>query len=408
MTELDTSLFIRDTVRPLVKRFENLRFSGYIQSQYQVISKDGAKTYGGGDFSDHSRSRFMLRRARMKMDYLALTDDKLPRALFSFQVDATERSVRVRDMFIRIFETKKNNFSLTTGVFARPFGFEVNLSSSYRETPERGRMSQILLPSERDLGAMISYEPQRKNAHNHFIKADVGVFNGPGLSATTDFDSKRDFIGRVILKPFRKKKIEMSGSVSVLYGGWEQISKFVYKVDMSPSGNKSFLVDSAASNIGKTAPRHYYGADFQLKWLHGWGITEWRAEYWTGKQSGTALTTANPGTLPIVPTFIRNFNGAFFYFLQNIVNSKNQLLVKYDWYDPNTRIAGNEIGKAGTNFTDSDIKFSTLGVGFARDITNTVKAVLYYEIVKNETTLLTGYTTDLKDNLFTCRLQFRF
>jgi len=117
LSELDTSLFIRDTVRPVIKRFENLRFSGYLQPQYQVISEKGAKTFGGGDFDAHSNSRFMLRRARMKMDYLAVTEDKLPKALFTFQIDATERSVRVRDMFLRLYETKKNNFSLTAGVF---------------------------------------------------------------------------------------------------------------------------------------------------------------------------------------------------------------------------------------------------------------------------------------------------
>lgn len=416
LSELDTSLFIKDTVRPVIKRFENLRFSGYLQSQFQVISKEGAKTFGGGDFSEHSNSRFMLRRARMKMDYLAVSHQGLPKALFTFQIDATERSVRVRDMFMRIFETKKNNFSLTTGVFARPFGYEVNLSSSYRETPERGRMSQILLPSERDLGVMVSYDPQKKDDHNHFvkdghlhfIKVDVGLFNGPGLSSTTDYDSKRDLIGRITLKPVRKKQVELSGGLSILYGGWEQLSKYKYSIQKLPSGDNSFTVDSSLSNIGKTAPRHYYGADLQLKWFHNWGVTEWRAEYWRGKQSGTTKTTANPEALPIVPTYVRDFNGAFFYFLQDIINSKNQLMVKYDWYDPNTRVSGKEIGKPGTSLFEGDIKFSTLGLGFVRQLTTNVKLVLYYEIVTNEKTLLAGYTGDIKDNLFTARLQFRF
>jgi hypothetical protein len=175
-----------------------------------------------------------------------------------------------------------------------------------------------------------------------------------------------------------------------------------------PSGDKTFTVDSSLSNIGNTAPRHYYGADLQVKWIHKWGVTEWRAEYWTGKQSGTTKTTANPDLLPVVPTYIRDFNGAFFYFLQDIVNPKNQLLVKYDWYDPNSKVAGKEIGRPGTNLYEGDIKFSTLGFGFSRVLTQNVKLVLYYEIVKNETTLLTGYTADVKDDLFTARLQFRF
>lgn len=408
LSDFDSSLFLRDTVRPLIKKFENLRFSGYFQGQYQVIGTNGAKTYGGGDFSDFSKSRFMIRRARMRMDYLALTHNKLPKALFTFQIDATERSVRVRDMFIRLYETKKNLFALTTGVFARPFGFEVNLSSSYRETPERGRMSQELVPSERDLGVMVSYEPQRKTARNHYIRIDAGIFNGPGLAGTTDFDNVKDIISRIIFKPLRINQFEISGSLGYLHGGWRQVSKFVYETGTLPSGDKSFIVDSAITNIGKTAPRQYYGADMQLKWLHKKTTTEIRAEFWTGKQSGTPVTTVSPGTLPTTPTYIRQFNGAFFYFIQDIISNKTQLLVKYDWYDPDKTVAGKEIGKAGTVFSEGDIKYSTLGIGLSRVVTSTVRFILYYEIVTNESTALAGYTKDLKDNLLTCRLQFRF
>lgn len=407
LTGLDSALFIRDTVRPVVKRFENLNFSGYIQPQYQVISTNGAKTYGGGDFSTYSHSRFMLRRARLKMDYLAVSDNRLPKALFTFQIDATERSVRVRDMFIRLYETKSNHFSLTTGIFARPFGYEVNLSSSYRETPERGRMSQILVPSERDLGVMITYEPQEKTAKNKYISANIGVFNGPGLSATTDFDNVKDIIGRVTLKPVKTAIGKISGGFSALHGGWRQQSKYVYEMGSINSG-KDFIVDSALSNIGKTAPKHYYSGDVQLNWAHGWGSTELRAEYWTGIQPGTLSTSANPETLPQGPTYIRDFNGAFFYFLQDIVNAKNKLLIKYDWYDPNTKISGKEIGAAGKSFGAADISYSTFGFGYLREITKQVKLTLYYEIVKNEKTQLSGYTTDLSDNLFTCRIQYRF
>jgi len=407
LTGLDSALFIRDTVRPVVKRFENLNFSGYIQPQYQVTSTNGAKTYGGGDFSTYSHSRFMLRRARLKMDYLAVSDKRLPKALFTFQIDATERSVRVRDMFIRLYETKNNHFSLTTGIFARPFGYEVNLSSSYRETPERGRMSQILVPSERDLGVMITYEPQEKSAKNKYISANIGVFNGPGLSATTDFDNVKDIIGRVTLKPVKTAIGKISGGFSALHGGWRQQSKYVYEMGSSNT-SKDFIVDSALSNIGKTAPKHYYSGDVQLNWAHGWGATELRAEYWTGTQPGTPSASANPETLPQGPTYIRDFNGAFFYFLQDIINTKNKLLLKYDWYDPNTKVSGKEIDATGKNFGAGDISYTTFGFGYLREITKQVKLTLYYEIVKNEKTQLSGYTTDLSDNLFTCRIQYRF
>ena len=65
-------------------------------------------------------------------------------------------------------------------------------------------------------------------------------------------------------------------------------------------------------------------------------------------------------------------------------------------------------GKPGTNLTAADIKFSTLGMGYVYYFNPQIKLVLYYDIVRNEITQLPGYTSDLKDNIFTCRLQFRF
>lgn len=69
---------------------------------------------------------------------------------------------------------------------------------------------------------------------------------------------------------------------------------------------------------------------------------------------------------------------------------------------------GKEIGVAGNGFTAADIKYSTLGIGYVYYMTENAKLMLYYARVWNEKTSLPGYTTDLKDNVFTCRLQFRF
>ena len=172
-------------------------------------------------------------------------------------------------------------------------------------------------------------------------------------------------------------------------------------------------MDSSLSNLGRSSPRHYYGADVQLKLKHGWGETEWRAEYWFGTQPGTSASSANPGSLPSsngvpVPTYVRHFSGAFFYFLQNIINTKNQLVIKYDWYDPNIKVKKLDIGKGTSNLSSADIRYSTLGIGYAYYFNPQTKILFYYDFVKNEGTLLSGYTKDQKDDVFTCRLQFRF
>ncbi len=209
LTDIDSSFFIKDTVRPFIKRFENIIISGYMQPQFQVAESDGAPSFAGGNFSQFSQSRFMLRRARVKIDYLMKTRENFPQALFSFQIDATERGVIVRDMYVRLFEGRKNNFSATAGLFARPFGFEVNLSSAARETPERGRMSQILMPGERDLGVMFSFDPQNKTHKLKHFKLDAGFFNGQGVAGTTDFDDHKDFISRLTIKPYTINKMDI-------------------------------------------------------------------------------------------------------------------------------------------------------------------------------------------------------
>ena len=406
LSDYDSTLFIRDTVRPLVRRFENLNISGYMQPQFQVAQSKGAPSYEGGNFSEFSSNRFMLRRARLKFDYILPSKEKgLPKALFTFQFDATERGVFVRDMFLRVYEPKRQNLSLAMGLVARPFGYEVNLSSGYRETPERGRMSQILMPTERDIGAMFTYESQNRD-HKSPLKFDIGLFNGQGLVGPTDFDSYKDLISRLTLKPLDlSKTIFLSGGLSFFNGGWRQATKYKYEMS-EQNGNKFFALDSNDSNIGDKAPRQYYGADIQLGFRHAWGKTELRGEYWTGKQPGTSNSTTNPGALPLSPTYIRNFDGAFFYFLQNIINQKWELMAKYDWYDPNKKAQEKEIG--ATNLTAADIKFSTLGFGITRYFSGNFKILVYYDLVRNENTVLQGFTSDIKDDIFTLRMQVRF
>jgi hypothetical protein len=310
-------------------------------------------------------------------------------------------------MYVRVFAPRQHDLSFTMGLVARPFGYEVNLSSSYRETPERSRASQTLMPSERDLGAMFTFEPLVKRKLP-FIRFDLGIFNGPGKSGPAEFDSYKDIIGRIYLKPTPvSSTIFFSGGLSLMRGGWQQATKYRYDMNETSAG-WDFKIDSSVSNIGKKAPRNYYGADAQMQIMHNWGKTELRAEYWRGMQPGTSQTSVNPGTMPVLPTYRRPFDAAFFYFLQNLFNSKWELMAKYDWYDPNRKVSSAMIGAPGSNLTVGDIRYDTFGFGLTRYFSGNLKFLVYYDIVRNEKTQLTGYSSDLKDNVFTFRTQLRF
>ena len=178
MDMVDTTKDVGKGLLAIYKKFDQVRIGGYIQPQFQVASEKGIKSYAGGDFPANVSDRFMIRRGRIRFEYARFTADRKPSVQFVFQFDGTERGVFIRDFWGRAFENHWELFSFTMGMFARPFGYEVNLASVDRESPERGRMSQILMKTERDLGAMVSFEPRKKNSPLRYLKIDAGFFNG--------------------------------------------------------------------------------------------------------------------------------------------------------------------------------------------------------------------------------------
>jgi hypothetical protein len=413
MDMVDTTKDMGKGMLNIYKQFSHIRMSGYFQPQYQVASEKGIKTYNGGDFAPDADNRFMIRRGRVRIDYVTYTKLNQPSMQFVFQFDGTERGVNIRDMWGRVWENKLESFAFTTGMFARPFGFEINLSSSDREAPERGRASQILMKTERDLGIMTSYEPRGRKNFLKYLKIDLGVFNGQGLAGPIEFDGYKDLISQIYIKqyPVGDNNI-LSGGASILNGGLVRQQKYAFTMG-TEAGKPAWVVDSSESNLGAKAPRKYYGFNGQFRHKGRKMDSEIRGEFWWGEQSATLTSTETPSSAILVngkpvPYYTRPFNAAFFMFLQHIVNKKNQVGIKLDWYDPNTAVAGNQIGVSGSTFNQADINYTTLSFGYNHYFNENLKLFLWYEIPTNESTSFKGYESDLSDNVMTCRLQFRF
>ncbi len=414
-----------DTIAASVQKLQaefgilkKLKISGYVQAQFQASDSMGASSFAGGNFPTNSDKRFMVRRGRLKAAY----DNGL--SLFVLQFDVTEKGMGIKDAYMKITEPWMNAVSLTTGVFDRPFGFEISYSSSSRETPERTRLFQTIFPGERDLGAKITIQAPKTSKWN-FLKIEGGLFNGTGGTAS-DFDYKKDFIGNIgINKTTKNEKINYAVRASYYNGGYRQPTKYIYNgFETLTNGNLGYSVDSTSTNKGKIAKREYLGADAQINIDFPFGLTSLRGEFIQGTQPGTSATSASPSADPGTitsfnssgvqvyknsDTYIRKFNGAYFYFVQNILQTKHQLVLKYDWYDPNTSVSGDEIGKSGSKLNNNDLKYTTIGIGWVYRWDANVKITVYYDLVKNETSKnLTGYTKDLKDNVFTLRIQYKF
>jgi phosphate-selective porin len=396
----------------VLKRF---KVSGYIQAQWQLADTIGAVTpFSGGAFPKYSDNRFAVRRGRIKFSY----ENEF--STYVLQLDATEKGVGLKDAYVVVKDPWAQFVTLTAGVFNRPFGYEITYSSSSRETPERARVFQTLFPQERDLGAMITLQP-RKGSRFDWIKLDAGLFTGNGINS--EFDKKKDFIGRLgMSKANPAETLKYGLGVSYYNGGVFQGTKFVYTPGtLSDQTNMGFLVDSTSSNKFSFAKRQYLGIDVQFSLFSMIGISSIRAEYLRGKQPGgkTSNTSISSGTAPDYDTYLREFDGGYFYFIQNIGQSKHQLVVKYDWLDPNTKVSGKEIkaktdGSLSTLLSNADIRYQTLGVGWNYRLNSQIKFTAYYESVKNELTALSGtngtnnYTKDLKDSVWTLRVQYKF
>lgn len=415
MDMVDTTKEIGKGVLSIYKRFDHIRISGYIQPQFQVASAEGAVGYSGGNFQEFSNNRFMLRRGRIRFDYVHFDVNDHPKLQFVFQFDGTERGVNIRDFWGRYWMGSRSMFHLTTGMFARPFGYEINLSSGDREAPERGRMSQILMKTERDLGVMLSFEPQYAQGFLKNIKIDAGIFNGQGLTGPAETDSYKDFITQAMIKPVKLTKgIKISGGASLLAGGIRQWTAAVARMGSAANGVPSFIVDSMVTKTGDRLPRLYRGVHAQLQWKHRLGLTEFRAEHWSGTQTATRTTSETPAgpvagsTGLLLSPHVRDFSGMFLLILHRIGESRTQLGVKYDSYDPNVKVSASAWGPSGSGLSGADVRYATLGAGFIRQVTDNMKVVGWYEWVRNEKTSMTGFTEDLKDNVLTLRVQYRF
>jgi hypothetical protein len=184
--------------------------------------------------------------------------------------------------------------------------------------------------------------------------------------------------------------------------------------------------------FGDPLKRNWLGGEFQLfaDILGGLSV---KGEYIAGKNAsvGYAPATGVAG----VANFQNNFAGYYLYFIKNL-GKKNQFALRYDYYDPNTDIKGQDVGVKGFTSSDvttlkskmsgkSDLATSTLGLAFHHYFDDNLRITFAYDIVNNEKVGAAGkvvdnYTTAhgvagtmdwsnaINQNVFTLRIQAKF
>lgn len=383
-----------ERIEKKLKKLGDFSLSGYILLQWQLAESPDAMGFAAGGAFNGANNRFMIREGRIKLTYTK----GIVQAVF--QPDFTERGVSVKDVYMRL--TSKNKLvSGQGGIFDRPFGYEISHSAVLRESPERSRLFLSLFPGERDVGAAVHLNGFKKLEG---FSLSAGVFNGNGVGRETD--KYKDFIGRLSWLG-NVRSAEVGGAFSYYEGSVTNPvdNNYIYVPGIGFSRRSDI-------EVGSRAIRRYFG--FSAKYKQEWigGKTNIRAEYVFGQQPGNFETNADPSGSSVavagLPLYLRDFHGMYLILVHDIAKTRHTIVGKFDFYDPNRRISGSEIGLL-QNTGAADVRYITYGVGYIFRWNKHLRLMAYYDFVNSENCPnLAGYETRRLENVFTARVQVNF
>jgi phosphate-selective porin len=371
LNALDERVLVNETD---LGKLNKIKVSGYVQAQWESYGTDLEKTNGYSN-------TYYIRRARIKFTYEALDVIK-----FVLQPDFSTGSLALKDAYAVVNIPKLKNWTLWAGQMNRT-NYEVEYSSSQREVLERSRVIRAIYPGEREIGMKLEYIGT-KIPLKFQLMAMNGNFTG---TQAKDVDSHKDIMARLVYSV----KIPGAGigidlGPNVYYGANLSKTNKYFK-------NSDGTLDSLKS-AWKYLDKNWVGGEVQIfaDVLGGMAI---KGEYMAGINSApsTVAATSTMAQMKASPSLYNNFSGYYIYFIKNI-GPKNQFVAKYDYYDPNTKLSGD-------NAVNS-IYYKTWTLAWQYYLNDFIRISLNYEMPKNE--INSSNPTDKKDNTFGIRIQAKF
>jgi phosphate-selective porin len=355
-------------------KLNKIKVSGYIQAQWEHYGADLEKTNGYDN-------TFYIRRARVKFTYEPADGVK-----FVLQPDFSTGNVQLKDAYTVVNLPKLKNVTLWVGQMNRP-NYDVEYSSSSRELLERAKVTTTIYPGEREIGAKLEYIGIKVP-----VLFQVMVMNGDftGTQAKA-VQSSKDVMARFVYSV----KIPSAG-VGIDFGANHYFGNVLAKNNQYVKNSNGTL--DSLSNVWRYLDKNWTGGEIRVyaDILGGLSI---KGEYVAGINSvaSTVATSATMAQKKASPNLYNNFAGYYLTFVKNI-GSKNQAVVRYDYYDPNTKLSGDAAGNS--------LYYKTWAFAWQYYLNENIRITAQYTMPKNETN--TANPTDYKDNLFTIRVQAKF
>lgn len=382
-----------------VNKMSKLKITGYMQVQYEIFNYQDSIKPGTSETNVPLNktpipitNSFLIRRARIKFTY-----EPVEGVIFVLQPNFSFSAVTLKDAYVQLNDPWINTFQLWVGQFNRP-DYEVEFSSRNRILLERSRMSAILYPQERDLGAKLA--ANFATQYNVPINVELAVFNGNFgegqiTNQISDVDSEKDVMLRTTYSlnlPNQGLGIDFGAS-----GYFGTNSVFVAST-FSDVNNNPFEAE-----VGDQLKKQWIGTEAQIYYdvLGGFAL---KSEYIWGTISGEAnaanVLNNNPG---FNFSGVRDFVG-YYITLEKNIGTKFQAGIRFDSWDPNRKLSGNNVTVA------PDLKVDTWSFAFNYFFNTNTKIALGYSLPINETSTTVGgiYAEDITNNTFTIRFQTGF
>ncbi|MBI5645394.1 MAG: hypothetical protein HY962_00560 [Ignavibacteriae bacterium] len=359
---------------------KKIKVSGYLQVNFEKSELEKGLATDPYDGKDFIKSRFRLRRSRIKFQY----DGGLTNMVV--QADYSNTGFSLKDAYLEFTEPWMKYFALRLGVFNRP-NYEVEYSSSQRESPERSRIISTLYPGERDLGAMLTFSPE--DLFSLQIAGFNNTFGGTFNQANPNFGTEPYYFMARATKSFTLGDLGLDVGVHGRFGNVRANSAKVLESDVPTNG-----VADSTLKVGDPVSRNWFGVEAQL-YYDFFGGMKILGEYIVGSDVNTLSTAA-----PINPIRKRDFSGFYVMLVKNI-GDEFQIAVKYDSYNPNTAISEDKVNLV------NELTVSTLGLGIHNYTFPNVRLTLWYDMPSTKTNDR-FLKTDPVDNLMTFRAQYKF
>lgn len=378
-----------------------IKFTGIIQGQYQYGQPYASLKVGEGNENfDKGFNRIGLRRNTLGVSYEAGITQLVA------QISMTEKDVWFKNIYLKVKDPWTKQNSLTVGFSPIPFGFETDYSSKNLGSIERATVIQQHFPQERDMGAILTLRT-KEDSPLSFLKADLAIIAGNGLNK--DIDNRKSFVGRIKAAQKGENGLEWGVGFSYYLGSVMNTTTTSYKM------RDNFFEQIGLDREGTYMKREYFGLDAQLTVPFLGGKSTFQVEGLLGTQPGLVNSVKSPTYSSRPPNttayslYERPFLGYYLTYIQKYAKTRLSSVIKYEAYDPNTKIKGADVGLSDSYTTKTDLKSESLGLGLIYDLSAQIKLQAYYEFVFKEKAPLLFEDDKVYDaNVFTLRLQYAF